>query len=524
MTPGRSQSKLLPRDLSESLGKLPPQNLEMEESVLAALLLESRHITHVSTFLSPSHFYRESHSLIYRAILTLHRAGTGIDMRLVSQELSRTGHLELVGGRYAIAELSTKVSSSENIEAHARVVIEMAIKRELIQIASAIHHDAYEDSTDALELLEQKIAELQRYKEVNTNKSGPERIKAIWDDILVTVQPVEPPPLLYIDGVPIATPGNHSLLVGKKKSRKSLLIVHLIAEYLKTSPKDANSILLFDTEQGRGDVFKIREKIHQITSLFVPIFYLRGRAPAERREIIGETVKYWHTYHKVSPKIVVIDGVRDLMSNINDPDETTEVLVWLEQLTLQHHLHVMNVLHLNKTDNNARGHIGSELLNKAEITMEVEYDQKTTFSVVKCESSRRMPFNTFAFWHDRNGLPEVVGVPVQGNIMPVAEKNSRWDAVFQDGPLKYKELMVAIKAQFSCGQNKAGSILAEAIRRGQVAKFGKTNAPDTVYKLMMMVENPGIAPGPMQTPVNGQQHIFIETDPAPEVPVDDLPF
>lgn len=516
--PSRRQS-LLPRDISESLGKLPPQNLEMEESVLAALLMESRHVEHLSRFLSPSHFYLETHALIYRAILTLHRSGTGVDMRLVSQELDRTGHLEIIGGRYAIAEISTKASSAENIEAHARIIIEMAIKRELIQIASQIHHEAYEPSTDALELLDQKIADLQRYKDVNTGSNGEEKIKMLWTTTLVTCAPVEQPPLIYIDGVSVSTPGNHSLLVGKKKSRKTLLIVHLISSFIKSSKNNHNSVLLFDTEQGRSHVFKIREKIHQITGVLVPIFYLRGMSPQERRDFIRDTVQYWPN----RPKIAVIDGIRDLMSNINDPDETTEVLVWLEKLTLQYNLHVMNVLHLNKTDNNARGHIGSELLNKAEVTIEVELDEKTGASVVKCESSRDMPFNTFAFWHDRNGLPEIVGVPMQGNIMPAEEKNSRWDAVFQDGALKYKELMIAIKAQFACGQNRAGSILAEAIRRGQVAKFGKSNAPDTVYKLMMMVPNPETPPGPVHQPsINGQQQMFTEED--PNNSPSDLPF
>jgi hypothetical protein len=397
----------------------------------------------------------------------------------------------------------------------------MAIKRELIQIASAIHHDAYEESTDALEPLEQKIAELQRYKEVNTGTNNGEKIKALWVETLVTSAPEEQPPLLYIDGVPVATPGNHSLLVGKKKSRKTLLIVHLISQYLKNNPKNANTVLLFDTEQGRSHVFKIREKIHQISGVLVPIFYLRGMSPAERRDFIRDTVEFWPN----RPKIVVIDGVRDLMSNINDPDETTDVIVWLEKLTLQHNLHVMNILHLNKTDNNARGHIGSELLNKAEVTIEVELDEKSGSSVVKCESSRDKPFETFAFWHDRNGLPEIISVPVRGNVMPVTEKNSRWDGVFQDGPLKYKELMIAIKAQFECGQNKAGSILAEAIRRGQVAKFGKTNAPDTTYRLMMMVPTNGVAHGPVnQTLVTGQQPIFTEENPTPEILPDDLPF
>jgi hypothetical protein len=521
MTPHQPPRRinLLPRDLSESLGKLPPQNLEMEESVLAALLMESRQIERLSSFLSPSHFYKETHALIYRAILTLHRTGSGVDMRLVSQELARAGHLELVGGRYAIAELSTKTSSAENIEAHARIVIEMAIKRELIQIASAIHHDAYEDSTDALELLEQKIQDLQRFKDLNTGSNSEEKIKSLWESILVTIAPEEQPPLLYHDGVPVMVPGNHTMLVGKKKSRKTLLIVHFISQYLKANPQNANSVLLFDTEQGRSHVFKIREKIHQICGALVPVFYLRGMSPAERRDVIRDTVEYWPD----RPKIAVIDGVRDLMSNINDPDETTDVIVWLEKLTLQHNISILEVLHLNKTDNNARGHIGSELLNKAYMTIEVELDEKTGSSVVKCESSRDKPFETFAFWHDRNGLPELLEVPAQGNALPAAEKNDRISAIFQDGPLKYGELIDAIKAHFECGINRAKQHLAGWVRSGYVVKSGKDRTPDCLYKLLTMVPNEHQNGATKLIKITEQPTLFNEADPKNSTSVD-LPF
>ncbi len=161
MTSGKS--KLLVRDIAESLGKLPPQALDLEEAVLGALMLEKGALNAVVEFLKPEHFYSEQHQEIYRAIIELFKGSEPVDMRTVVNQLRKEAKLELVGGAYYIAELTSKVSSGANIEYHARVVIEMAIKRNLIQIASQIHHDAYEDTTDVFELLdktEQSIFEI----------------------------------------------------------------------------------------------------------------------------------------------------------------------------------------------------------------------------------------------------------------------------------------------------------------------------------------------------------------------------
>jgi replicative DNA helicase len=170
MEQGRSTSlrfsksnKLIPRDISESLGKLPPQALDLEETVLGALMLEKNALNAVVEFLKPEHFYDERHKEIYTAIIDLFKGSEPVDMRTVANQLRKTGKIELIGGAYYIAELTSKVSSAANIEYHARVIMEMAIKRELIQVASQIQHNAYEDTTDVFELLdktEQSIFEI----------------------------------------------------------------------------------------------------------------------------------------------------------------------------------------------------------------------------------------------------------------------------------------------------------------------------------------------------------------------------
>ena len=168
---GAGKSSKLARDISESLGKLPPQELDLEEAVLGALMLEKNALTAVVEFLRPDHFYAEQHKEIYTAIIDLFKSSDPVDMLTVAAQLRKNGKLELVGGAFRIAELTSKVSSAANIEYHSRILIERAIKRSLIQIASEIHQDAYEETTDVFELLDKTEQSIFEISDANLRKN-----------------------------------------------------------------------------------------------------------------------------------------------------------------------------------------------------------------------------------------------------------------------------------------------------------------------------------------------------------------
>ncbi|KUK57817.1 MAG: Replicative DNA helicase, partial [Bacteroidetes bacterium 38_7] len=136
------------------LGKIPPQALEVEEVVLGALLLEKNALTAVIDFLKPETFYKEAHQRIFSAIKRLFAESQPIDLITVTNELRKTGELEIIGGPYYLAQLTNRVASSANIEFHSRILAEKYIQRELIRVSTEIIHNAYEDSMDALDLLD----------------------------------------------------------------------------------------------------------------------------------------------------------------------------------------------------------------------------------------------------------------------------------------------------------------------------------------------------------------------------------
>lgn len=141
-------------DISGQLGKLPPQCVDIEEAVLAAILLFKEALHDIVDILSAHQFYKDAHVEIYGAAIALYTAREPIDLLTVTAHLKKVGKLEVIGGAYYLTELTTKVNSSENIVAHARLIIESAMKRELITLGQEMMNQAYEDTTDVFDLID----------------------------------------------------------------------------------------------------------------------------------------------------------------------------------------------------------------------------------------------------------------------------------------------------------------------------------------------------------------------------------
>ncbi|MHA7878016.1 MAG: replicative DNA helicase [Bacteroidota bacterium] len=156
---------------ANKLAKLPPQALDIEESVLGALMLEKDALTTVIDILKPESFYKETHQEIYRAIVQLFNDSAPIDLRTVVNQLRKNDKLTFVGGSYYITSLTTRVSSASNIEFHARTIVEYAIKRELIAIATEMQRNAYKDTQDVFELLDQAEQALFEVTDSNIRKN-----------------------------------------------------------------------------------------------------------------------------------------------------------------------------------------------------------------------------------------------------------------------------------------------------------------------------------------------------------------
>ncbi len=157
----RKLRRSAPGDMGTMMyGKIPPQARELEEAVLGAIMLEKAAFDTVVEILKPECFYVESHQRIYLAMQSLAQKSQPIDMLTVVEELRFKSELEISGGPYYITRLTNAVVSSANIEAHSRIILQKFIQRELIRISGEIIGDAYEDSTDVFDLLDDAESKL----------------------------------------------------------------------------------------------------------------------------------------------------------------------------------------------------------------------------------------------------------------------------------------------------------------------------------------------------------------------------
>ncbi|MDE2508278.1 MAG: replicative DNA helicase [Planctomycetota bacterium] len=150
--PGGARS---PRsDAPTGLDRLPPRNLEAELGVLGSILLDNSVMHDVVTFLTDHDFYRESHQVLFKVIREMYDQGRAVDAIVVSEELSRRGQFEAIGGDDLISEVLNAVPHAANAKYYAQIVRQKSISRALIESANDILRDGYSNNFTAEELLE----------------------------------------------------------------------------------------------------------------------------------------------------------------------------------------------------------------------------------------------------------------------------------------------------------------------------------------------------------------------------------
>ncbi|MEW6183258.1 MAG: replicative DNA helicase [Bacillota bacterium] len=174
---------------TETLARQTPQNIDAEQAVLGAVILDPEVIHQVVDLVRPEEFYQESHRLIYETMLALEDTGTPIDMITLVEGLRQNGHLERAGGASYIAALADVVPTTAHTEHYARLVAEKALLRTLIQVSTRIRDLGYEAEADPNHLLneaERLILDLAQAKGTASFAS----IKSILETALAHIEDV----------------------------------------------------------------------------------------------------------------------------------------------------------------------------------------------------------------------------------------------------------------------------------------------------------------------------------------------
>ena len=287
-----------------------------------------------------------------------------------------------------------------------------------------------------------------------------------------------PPKILFVGDCTIATFGNFSASTGKAKSKKTFNISAMVAAAVTNStvlnyraclPEGKRNILYFDTEQSKFHCHSVLERIYKLSGLSLKeddprlmLWGLREYTPKLRIAVIDYALR---KYDEVG--LVIIDGLRDLMYDINNGKEATDVMTVLMAWTSVYELHIHTVLHLNKNDNNPRGHIGTELENKAETVLIISKNtMNNSVSEVKPMHMRDKEFTTFAFHIDDNKLP-VLDSSMSVTVVKPREKSlvSLDNEVHQEilgklfeenTPTKYNDLVNVVAQAYEAAGYKRG--------------------------------------------------------------------
>ena len=282
-------------------------------------------------------------------------------------------------------------------------------------------------------------------------------------------------PVVKRNDVIICSEGNISAVVGEAKSKKTFLCTAMVGSLLDNKQRQQFGIqpnrckvLWVDTEQSPAHIQKLLFRInilgglpHNTPDPTIYMAALREATPSDRMNIVINGI----TAH--NPKLVVIDGISDLMNNTNCLEESEALVAKLLALSSIHNCHIMCVLHTNPNSDKARGHLGSTLMRKAE---SVIYVHKTgEISMVKPQYCRNEPFEPFAFKIEEHENAEFWGEDYVGLGIPV-----ECDPSEVDGVGKEDECVRVLREHFNgCAErlllaNKIADITGTTINNAQV--------------------------------------------------------
>ena len=310
------------------------------------------------------------------------------------------------------------------------------------------------------------MEENNKHVQPNSKEEGVQRLNRILSESLIKATDTykTPPQIIWVDNSSIATLGNFSASTGKAKAKKTFNVSALVAASLSNG-----KVLNYRASLPEG-----KRKILYVDTEHLDFICLREYTPSVRIEVINYALAQDQSYG-----LVIIDGIRDLLLDINNAGESVEVINKMMEWSSKYDLHIHCVLHQNKGDNNVRGHIGTEMNNKAETVLVIT--KSTTnpdISEVKAMHIREKEFKPFAFTVNEEGLPEIVEhtpEKEEGDKQPSRftyqdltseQHNEALTAAFKEKPIKGFDRMVEelTQAYADIGFKRGRSVIIKMLK------------------------------------------------------------
>lgn len=218
----------------------------------------------------------------------------------------------------------------------------------------------------------------------------------------------------------IGTYGNFSFIQAAPKTKKTFLVTLLSAAYIGGADKftgrlkghrDGRCILHFDTEQGAFHAQRVFSRTLDMCGVedeCYRTYGLRALSHKERLNVIRVGIE-----DTPNVGLVIIDGLADLVSDVNNIEECNAVVQEIMTLTQAFNIHIVTVIHTNFGSNKPTGHLGSAMEKKAETQIQLEKDgTDSNIIMVKCRSSRGKSFDDFSFYVNEFGFPQITSANI----------------------------------------------------------------------------------------------------------------
>lgn len=302
----------------------------------------------------------------------------------------------------------------------------------------------------------------------------------------------QPPICLAIEGEYsteiYATLGNFSTLLAEPKVGKTTAAGIIVASLLKEKklsnfcpslPEGKKAVLVIDTEQGKPECIRTIRNICSLVS---------GDKSDQPKNLIFHSLRQYNKETRIAVTeyliknttelgFVVIDGIRDFVSSINDEREATAIADYLLKWTQEYNIHIFTILHQNKGDANARGHLGTELMNKAETVAMLTRDDTggKRSTIFKLKFTRHKDFQEFSFSVDENG--SVLNTNIKFSYEPKSPNPNQ---------LTFEEITTIIKQTFGNGESYTYAPLQNKLHdvcKNIYTSFGMNKCADLIKLL-----------------------------------------
>jgi KaiC/GvpD/RAD55 family RecA-like ATPase len=288
----------------------------------------------------------------------------------------------------------------------------------------------------------------------------------------ITKDFAEPEPIVSQGDRILVSRGNLCTITGKAKSYKTFLVSAIVAAFLEDETLSLSGpggkCLYVDTEQAASHVNKVQRRIYRLCgwdfdspSTNLIILSLRELNVQNRLKTTIAAIEDLH------PDMVIIDGIRDLVNDFNSIEESLRVVGIFMALSTQQNCAIITVLHQNKADENARGHLGSEICNKSETVLQVKKQENVAvISPVYC---RNRDIEEFSFRIDETGLPVPCDCPkVEKKRQDVEDLMKK--VMFGSSEWKKKDLIDSIMRANKKGDKTARRAIDSALEMGIIKK------------------------------------------------------